>query len=659
MPGSEASGSGEPSMRSNEIHPGDLVAGKYRVRAILGRSHGLLVDAFHTEFEQRVVIKILQPSQCDEREVERFRREARTLAKLETEHVARIIDVGSTPEGSFYLVRQYLEGQDLAAYVKKRGPMPLDEAVLFILQAAEATAETHSHGVIIRELEPSHLFVTQRPGGAPLVKIIDFGTAKLMRDSAAPTAGEQTATAMFGLSPYSSPELMRKAKNVDVRTDVWSLGAIFYELLTGRPPFFGESAMLMLQISKEEPVPVSQYRPDLPPEIDNIIGWCLAKDVDARFRNVHAFAHSLSPYARGEGEVLIQRIGQTTEAAKKRKTAAAQLPTPAPPPAPSRPAGERIPSPTSGAGPHDDSATQLRSPAGFDRMGGFAVPTPGANPTYTERAGDPVSYTRPFPPGASPSSMGGVPAAPPSYAGGAPPGSQQGPGSQGQGPAVSATAQSMTYQGRQSLPPQRSRKLMFGLMAVAAVLVPVAIAVLFLSSGKKETAAETESSGPIAVPTATTAAAESPTPAAADTGAVPAAPTGTSVAAADPPAAEAPAGAPGDPASPAPVAAAGGTTKKYQPTYGGAPAPAPAPAPTPTATAAPASGGGKGTLVAVAMGGSCAFSVNGASKGTSSSLRVALAPGKYSVTCKPATGSAKSKSVVVKSGETAMTTFRL
>ena len=155
-------------MHPHEVHPGDLVAGKYRIRAILGRSHGLIVDAFHTEFEQRVVIKILQPQLCDEVEVERFRREARTLAKLESEHVARIIDIGALPDGSFYLVRQYLEGVDLAAHLKKRGALPLAEAVLFVLMTAEAVAETHSHSIILRELEPSHLFLTQRPGGAQL-----------------------------------------------------------------------------------------------------------------------------------------------------------------------------------------------------------------------------------------------------------------------------------------------------------------------------------------------------------------------------------------------------------------------------------------------------------------------------------------------------------
>ena len=167
---------GSRRMRSDEIRPGDLVAGKYRVRAILSRSRGMLVEAFHTEFDQRVVIRILSPAMCDAKEIERFRREARTLAKLESEHVARIFDVGTEAEGAFYFVRQYLEGQDLAAHLKKRGRLPLPEAVLYVLQAAEAMAETHSHQIILREMQPQHLFLTQRLGSS-LVKVIDFGTA--------------------------------------------------------------------------------------------------------------------------------------------------------------------------------------------------------------------------------------------------------------------------------------------------------------------------------------------------------------------------------------------------------------------------------------------------------------------------------------------------
>ena len=193
-------------MRSQEIHPGDLVAGKYRIRAILGRSHGLLVDAFHTEFEQRVVIKILQPHLCDEHEVERFRREARTLAKLESEHVARIIDVGSMQDGSFYLVRQYLEGTDLAAHLKKRGALPLVEAVLYVLQASEAVAETHGHNIILRELEPTHLFLTQRPGGAPLAGMtITFLVEDKVKGKVVWTELGTALTAVDGSATFTVP----------------------------------------------------------------------------------------------------------------------------------------------------------------------------------------------------------------------------------------------------------------------------------------------------------------------------------------------------------------------------------------------------------------------------------------------------------------------
>src|SRR5262249_15838076 len=148
----------------------------------------------------------------DDKEVDRFRREARVLAKLESEHVARIVDVGKTQDGAFYFARQYLEGQDLATYLKQRGPLPFQEAVQYVLQAAEPVSETHTHNIILRELQPSHLFLTQRLG-TQQVKIIDFGTAKLMREAAAPgVGGELTATSMFGLSSYSSPELVRKAQ---------------------------------------------------------------------------------------------------------------------------------------------------------------------------------------------------------------------------------------------------------------------------------------------------------------------------------------------------------------------------------------------------------------------------------------------------------------
>ena len=660
-----------PAIRSDEIHPGDLIAGKYRVRTILGRSHGLLVEAFHTEFDQRVVIKILLPGAGDEKEIERFRREARTLAKLESEHVARIIDVGNQQDGSFYLVRQFLEGTDLATHLRQTGALRLQDAVLLILQAAEAVAETHGHGIILRELQPAHLFLTQRVGGAPLVKIIDFGTAKLMRDAAAPTAGgELTATTMFGLSPYSSPELVRKAKNVDARTDVWSLGAILYELLTAAPPFHGEMAMLMLQITKEEPVPVSQLRRDLPAELDPIIGWALAKDLDGRFANVYAFAHALAPYASAEGQVLIERIGQITTAAKQKKRSGS-----VPPPAPSQPQRALPPiRPPGGSRPpiaNEDSVTNLKRP-------GSEPPPPMEQ---TMMIGDHYAAAVPPPaPSSRGSSPGFVPpSAPGPMFGGAaeglavtpapvsqPGGSLLGPSPQYDAPrppafkpmAAAAPPSAVATGAHQPVsvathkPPVDKRIVLGALGGAAAILTVLFVVLLMRQRGGAADATATADSAIAVVPPAAAAtsaaaatevaSAEPPPSAVPSTTAVAVATTAVPVA--PPPATVA--------AAPPPPSTRGGAGTAPSPKKPDPPPPPPPPASTPAS-------GGTGMLVAVAVGGSCAFAVNGASKGTTSPLKIPLKPGSYSVSCKPASGATKSRSVTIKSGETAMAMFKL
>ena len=297
------------------MHPGDIVAGKYRVANILGRSRGWLLEAHHTEFDQRVAIRMLSPHLCDEKQLEQFRREARTLSKLESEHVARIIDVGTHSDGSFYLVRQFLEGIDLATHIRNQGALRLDEAILYLLQAGEAVQECHTQKIILRELQPSSLFITKKRGGTPLVKLIDFGTAKILKDPAGEVVnGEMTATVMFGMSPYSSPELVRKVRGIDGRTDVWSLGCILYEMLAAVAPFQGEMAELMLRITREEPLPLSGLRPDLPKEFDQIISWALAKDRESRFSSTYAFAHAMKQYASPEGQVLVDQIGRLLHA---------------------------------------------------------------------------------------------------------------------------------------------------------------------------------------------------------------------------------------------------------------------------------------------------------------------------------------------------------
>lgn len=670
-------------MHSHEIHPGDVIAGKYRVRAILGRKHGLLVDAFHTEFDQRVVIKVLLPGAGDAKEIERFRREARTLAKLSSEHAARIIDVGSESDGTFYLVREHLEGTDLARYLRTNGALAMADAVLLVLQAAEAVAETHSHGIIVREIEPGTLFLSQRPGGAPLVKLIDFGTAKLMNAAAAPSAGgELTATAMFGLSPYSSPEMIRKAKSADARTDVWSLGAILYELLTGRAPFRGEAAMLMLQITREEPPPPSQVAPHLPPDIDQVIAWALAKDVDARFKNVYAFAHALRPFAPPEGQLLVDRIGQITEAAKRRPKPASLPPPAAPPargsqPAPPMPSA-RPPGPIA-ARPVEESFTREYSPGGnveetTARVGNnFGAPLPniptipppkqssaGASAPLAAAsalAAPPVpSIAVPQPAASSPgtsSAPGGMSTNVPQ-----PRGSQPGYSS----PDLQQSGPSPAYSTAGPQKPAVDRRLLVGALAAVAVLLPAMVAILVMSRGKPSEG-DTASTAAVTVPlpASATSAPEVPTVAVTQAPTPTAAPSDTAT--------SAPSTAPAPPATEEPVAS--NSTKKGVTSSGSGggsvtpkpvstPEPKPTPTPAKTSEPAPAGGGSdKGTLMAIALGGTCTFSVNGSSKGSGSSIRVQLAPGAYSVMCKPSGGAIKSKTVTVKKGETAMATFKL
>jgi len=671
-------------MRSvNDIHPGALIGGKYRVRAILGRQHGLTVDAFHTAFDQRAIIKILLPQQADQRELERFRREARALSKIASEHVARIIDVGNEADGTFYLVRQHLEGTDLERHVRKSGPLPLGDAILFILQACEAVAEAHA-SIVVRDLEPSHLFLTQRTGGAPMIKITEFGTAKLL-GGAHDAAGEITGTAMFGLTPYASPELVRKARDVDVRTDVWSLGAILYEMLAGRPPFQGEAAHLMLQITRDDPMPLSQIRGDVSKELDTVIGWALAKDMEARFRSVHAFAHALLPFSPPEGRLLVDRIGQIAQAAREKKTTGSvpppppSVPVPTPPPmhgayaqAPgSQPGPAWLPAPTPPPGgmaahlppdlasmPADEDAETSIIPHAIDRValqqmlvqrtGAPSAPSPAAPPPSVpmQPAGEPAptEVLSPFVP--SPASSPGGPVSAPASA------PAPAPESAAPEPAAPAPPPASVPAPVVAAPAKDNSGLIRILLAFCAIgLVAAVVLMILLLTKKPEPTAQatnqTQENGPIAVP--------SPAPTPTDT--APVASAAPAASAAPPAPAESASAAPAASASAEPAASASASAAPVaeapspSPPSGGGAAPVSKPPP----PAAPATG----TLVAVAVGGPCSFSVNGASKGKSSSIRLSLKAGTYSVTCRPSSGSPKSKSVTVRPGETAMAMFKL
>ncbi|MEJ7731432.1 MAG: serine/threonine-protein kinase [Polyangiaceae bacterium] len=320
---SQASSEGEVTTAgAPALSSGALLAGKYRVRRHLDGARGVLLEAVQETVDLRVVVQVLPADRYDALERERFRREASALVRLESEHAARILDVGALEDGSLFSVRQYLDGEPLDTWAARSERVPVEEAVLLVLQAADAVAEAHGHGVVLRELSPGHLFVSRRPGGAAMVRVVDFGMAKLARDPR--VTEEVTAVGLLGLSPYASPEMVRRSRLVDVRSDVWSLGAILHLLLGGRPPFEGDESELMLAILKERPRALAAERGDVPRALDEVLRWAMAKDLDERFRDVHALAHALEPFASAEGKVLVARIAQTSAEAKRRRRQAVQ-----------------------------------------------------------------------------------------------------------------------------------------------------------------------------------------------------------------------------------------------------------------------------------------------------------------------------------------------
>ncbi len=284
---------------------GTMLAGKYRVDGILGAGGmGIVVAATHEELEQRVAIKFLLAGGVTNADlVNRFVREGKSASRLKSEHVAKVIDVGRLEDGAPYIVMEYLEGDDLGALLRRDGPFPVDLAARYVLQAIEAIAEAHAAKIIHRDLKPANLFLTRRVNGDPLVKVLDFGVSKALDGTHMALTRSQS---LLGSPLYMSPEQMRSSKNVDTRADIWSLGVILYELLTGRYPFESETVPgLVFQVTMQDPTPPREHRPEIPPDIEAVILRCLSKSAEGRYANVAELAHALEPYAghaaRGAG----------------------------------------------------------------------------------------------------------------------------------------------------------------------------------------------------------------------------------------------------------------------------------------------------------------------------------------------------------------------
>lgn len=302
---------GSDSFSPADYAVGQILSGRFRIEHVIGiGSMGVVLAAKHIELDERVAIKFIRSEmQKVPGVLSRFAREAKAAVSIKSEHVAQVFDVGTAEGIGPYIVMEYLEGRDLAAVLESEGRLPIRRAVHYVMQACEALAVAHSGGITHRDIKPENLFLT-RQGDLELIKLLDFGISKAALTGK--VFGDELSTAegscLLGTPLYMSPEQIRSTSEVDHRADIWSLGAVLYELITARSAFVADSVrQVWTRILETAPTPLFAHCPEAPASLQAVIDRCLEKDPAMRFQNVAELAVALLPFAPSRARLYAQR----------------------------------------------------------------------------------------------------------------------------------------------------------------------------------------------------------------------------------------------------------------------------------------------------------------------------------------------------------------